>query len=263
GAPERALVKASGSNIAHIGLVLGVTALICPLPFRKELLKNDLPVLIFVTLCACATLIDYELGIWDGLLLLLALGLFLFRLATDKGSDCDAVDYMAEISDLEEIPPMSMSRALGLLFMSLVLLLLSSELLVWAVIQIAQALGVSELVIGLTVIAVGTSLPELVVSITSALKGHSDLAMGNIIGSNIFNILAVLSIPSVLYPTTFEPALLWRDCGLMLALTLVLVIFAYGTKGKKARLGRPQGTFLLLVWLAYLFTLYHTAVETA
>lgn len=263
GEPELAVGNAIGSNIANIGLVLGLTALISPLPFRKDILRNDLPVLIFVTLCACATLIDYELGIWDGLLLLMALGLFLFRLAKDQGaSHGDGIDYMAEISELEDIPAMPMARALFLLAISLVLLLLSAELLVWAVVQIAQALGVSELIIGLTVIAVGTSLPELVVSVTSALKDQPDLAIGNIIGSNIFNILAVLSIPSVLYPTSFEPALLWRDCGLMLALTLILVIFAYGIGGQ-ARLTRIQGGFLLLVWIGYLFTLYYTSVASA
>ncbi|MEX2489050.1 MAG: calcium/sodium antiporter [Pseudomonadales bacterium] len=260
GQPEIAVGNAIGSNSANIGLVLGVTALIAPLPFRAEIIKNDLPVLIFVTLCAGATLIDYQLGIWDGLLLALALALFLFRLTLppDKPLGPDGIDYVAEISELGEIPGMATPRALMLLAIALVLLLLSSELLVWAASRIAINLGIGELVIGLTVIAVGTSLPELVVSITSALKKQPDLAIGNIVGSNIFNLLAVLTIPAVMAPAEFSAEILWRDYGVMLLLTVLLVTFAYSGSGQ-GRVGRVKGSVLVVLWVGYLLHLYHAS----
>ena len=230
--------------------------MIVPLRFRIDILRDDLPILVFVTLCCGATLIDYRLGIWDGLLLFAGLVAFLYRLTLAQRKS-SGMEQAAEIGELEEIPPMPRGRAVLTLSLSLVFLLLSAQLLVWSVIHIAETLGVSELIIGLTVIAVGTSLPELVVSVTSALKGQTDLAIGNIVGSNIFNILAVLSIPCVLAPTTVNPEVLWRDYMLMLTLTIVVVVFAY-LKGKN-QITRFKGTMLFLVWLGYLGTLYFTA----
>lgn len=260
GQPEIAVGNAIGSNSANVGLVLGLTAVVVPLPFRSSIIKNDLPVLIFVTLCAGATLIDYNLGIRDGLLLFVVLSLFLIRLSMPgtREEGLDGIDYVAEISELEAIPSMSTLKGVALLSLALVLLLLSSELLVWAATEIAQGLGISELVIGLTVIAVGTSLPELVVSVTSALKHQPDLAIGNIVGSNIFNLLVVLLIPCILAPATFDPEILWRDYGVMLALTLLLVVFAYSASGKGS-VGRLEGAFLVFAWVAYLTTLYYTS----
>ena len=272
GEPELAIGNALGSNIANIGMVLGITALIVPLPFRPEIRKTDLPVMFLVTLCAGVTLIDFHLGLWDGLLLFACLVTFLYRIANehwankksqqlespDKNSDTKSVtahdqEYM---SDLDDIPDMSRQKAIVTLALSLVFLLLSSELLVWAVVEIAQQMGVSELVIGLTIVAIGTSLPELVVSVTSALKGETDLAIGNIVGSNIFNMLAVLSIPCILAPSDIASNVVWRDYGLMFALTVLLGLFAYGISGR-ARMSRPEGSILLMAWLAYLGTLYY------
>ena len=258
GEPGIAVGNAIGSNIANIGMVLGSTALIIPIRFRVDILRNDLPILIFVTLCAGASLIDYKLGIWDGLLLLTGLVLFLFRLVVEHRKS-SSMELAAEISDLGEIPEMNNTRALVTLFLSLVFLLISSELLVWAVINIAESMGVSKLIIGLTVIAVGTSIPELVVSLTSALKGQTDLAIGNIIGSNIFNILAVLAIPAIFAPMDLEPLTLWRDYALMLGMTLILVIFAYGIRGE-AVITRAKGALLLSLWLGYIVFLYQTAL---
>ncbi len=255
GEPTLAVGNAIGSNIANIGMVLGCTAMIVPLRFRVDILRDDLPILVFVTLCCGGTLIDYRLGIWDGLLLLAGLGAFLYRLTLVQRKS-SGMEQAAEIGELEEIPTMPSGRAVAILVLSLVFLLLSAELLVWSVINIAQRLGISELVIGLTVIAIGTSLPELVVSVTSALKGQTDLAIGNIVGSNIFNILAVLSIPCVLAPTEIAPEVLWRDYMLMLSLTIVVVLFAY-LKGKN-QITRFKGAMLFAVWLGYLTTLYFT-----
>lgn len=258
GEPGIAVGNAIGSNIANIGMVLGLTALIIPLRFRVEILRNDLPILIFVTLCAGATLIDYKLGMWDGILLLTGLALFLFHLGAEHRKS-SSMNLAAEGPDLTGIPQMTRSRAIITLLLSLGFLLISSELLVWAAIKIAEGMGVSKLVIGLTVIAVGTSIPELVVSVTSAIKGHTELAIGNVIGSNIFNILAVLAIPAIIAPMELEPLILRRDYALMLAMTLILVIFAYGIRGE-AIISRIKGGLLFSLWLGYIIYLYQTAL---
>ncbi|MCB1691940.1 MAG: calcium/sodium antiporter [Pseudomonadales bacterium] len=259
GESELAVGNAIGSNIANIGMVLGITAVLVPLPFRPEILKRDMPILIFVTLCAGAALIDYKLGMWDGLLLLAGLVVFLWRIAAEHyGNKDDPV--IEELAEIEEVPPMTTPRSLVMLLLSLLFLLMSAELLVWAVTEIAKTMGVSELVIGLTVVAVGTSLPELVVSVTSALKNQTDLAIGNIIGSNIFNILAVLAIPCMLSPTQFTPELLWRDYGTMLGMTLLLVAYAFSFLGR-GKITRIEGATLILAWAAYLFMLYRTSVH--
>jgi cation:H+ antiporter len=258
GEPGIAVGNAIGSNIANVGMVLGFTAMLVPLQFRVDILRNDLPILIFVTLCAGAALIDYKLGLMDGILLLSGLGLFLFRLAMEHRKS-SGMELAAEIAELDEIPEMTISRGIVTLLTSLVFLLISSEILVWAVINIAEGMGASEVVIGLTVIAVGTSIPELVVSVTSALKGQTDLAIGNIVGSNIFNILAVLSIPAIFAPSELEPLTLWRDYALMLGMTLILVVFAYGIRGDVA-ISRFKGALLFALWLGYIIYLYRTAL---
>ena len=255
GEPELAVGNAIGSNIANMGMVMGITALMVPLPFRPEVLKHDLPIMTFVTLCAGFVLYDHELTMWDGVLLMVVLALFLVRIAFDsKLSEPDAV---LELADLEEIPQMSLGKAVGILLLSLLFLLMSAELLVYAVVEIATAMGVGELFIGLTVIAVGTSLPELVVSVTSALKNETELAIGNIVGSNIFNILIVLSVPSFLAPTVLPEEILWRDYGLMAGMTVAVLVFAYGIRSV-ARITRPEGALLLLSWTAYMVWLYCT-----
>jgi cation:H+ antiporter len=256
GEPELAVGNAVGSNIANMGMVMGITALMVPLPFKRDVLRHDLPIMTLVTICAGFVLFDNDIDIWDGLLLLGALALFLVRIAFDsKLSEPEAI---LEIAELDEIPAMSLGKALALLILSLIFLLLSAELLVFAVIKISKAMGVSELFIGLTVIAVGTSLPELVVSVTSALKGETDLAIGNIVGSNIFNMLAVLSIPGFLAPTALDEEILLRDFAVMAGMTIAVLVFAYGIS--RARVSRIEGGLLLLAWLSYMVWLYNTAL---
>ncbi|HKI73589.1 MAG TPA: calcium/sodium antiporter [Pseudomonadales bacterium] len=257
GNAEIAVGNAIGSNIANIGMVLGITAVLVPLQIHPDILKNDIPILIFVTLSAGAALMDYKLELWDGLLLLVGLVIFLARFALEHRKT-SSIELASEIADIDEFPEMSTAKSVGILTGSLLALLVSSELVVWSVSHIAVAMGVSELVIGLTVIAVGTSLPELVVSVASALKGQTDLAFGNIVGSNIFNILAVLSIPCVLAPRQFDPELMWRDYACMFMMTAVLVIFSYGFK---RRIGRIQGFILLGLWFSYLFVLYRASIH--
>ena len=253
GEPELAVGNAIGSNIANMGMVLGLTAILVPLPFRPQMLKKDLPIMIFVTLCAGVALYDLKLGILDGVLLLFGLALFLGRVALEHRKE-----QSLELPELEDVPVMTVSKSIITLIVSLIFLLISAELLVYSVIGIAGQLGISELIIGLTVIAVGTSLPELVVSITSVLKGQTDMAIGNILGSNIFNILAVLAIPSFLAPSTIEPAVLHRDYALMLGMTLAITLFAYGMSSR-ARITRIEGCLLLAIWCIYILTLYYSA----
>ncbi len=259
GAPGLAVGNAIGSNIANTGMVLGITALLVPLPFRVEVLRRDLPVLMGVTVCAGIVLLNLYLGVMDALFLTAGLLLFLHRLANEHRRTF-SMEKAAEIPELEQIPKMSTQKGLFVLTFSLVFLLVSAELLVWAATEIAIIMGVSELVIGLTVIAVGTSLPELVVSVTSALKGQTDIAIGNIVGSNIFNILLVLAIPGYFHPTELGFEILWRDYLLMFMMTLLLVLFAYASK-TRARISRLEGAFLLFIWIAYLVSLYHTSVQ--
>ena len=258
GEPELAIGNAIGSNIANIGMVLGFTALIAPLRFKANILKHDMPILIFVTLCCGITLVDYQINIWDGLLLMAGLAVFLYRLVAKQQPTSEAP---VEVDELGKIPEMTSTRALVMLLISLIFLLISSQLLVWSVVNIAQIFGISELIIGLTIIAIGTSLPELAVSLTSALKGQADLAIGNIVGSNIFNILTVFSIPCFLSPTDIDPNVLWRDYLLMLLLTIALVVAGLGIRGER-KINRIHGTLLLTVWLGYLITLYNTAIST-
>jgi len=255
--PELAVGNAIGSNIANMGMVMGITALIVPLHFKPEVLRHDLPIMAFVTLCAGFVLIDNEITMWDGVLLVGVLCLFLLRIAFD--SKLSRPEEVLELADMGEIPQLPLPRAILILVLSLVFLLLSSELLVYSVVFISKSMGVSELLIGLTVIAVGTSLPELVVSVTSAMKGETDLAIGNIIGSNIFNILTVLAIPSFLAPTVLAEEVFWRDYGLMAGMTIAVLIFAYGIRSV-ARITRPEGALLLLAWCTYMVWLYNTAL---
>lgn len=258
GDAQIAVGNAIGSNIANVGMVLGITSILVPIPVHREILKNDIPILIFVTLCAGAALLDYRLSVWDGVLLLSGLVVFLIRLVVEHRKTA-SVDLAAELPELQDLPHMKTSKSVSILAGSLVALLISSEMVVWSVVHIAIAMGVSQLVIGLTVIAVGTSLPELVVSVASVLKGQTDLAFGNIVGSNIFNILAVLSIPCLLSPQKFSHELLWRDYAFMLGMTTLLVAFAYGLTGQR-RIGRIHGVILLTLWIGYLVLLYRMSV---
>ena len=255
--PQLAVGNAIGSNITNLGMVLGVTALFVPLKFKPEILQKDMPILLFVTICAGVTLIDLHLGLWDGVLLLTVLGFFLYRLAADYKASSNT-DTSIESGDLEAAPALPKNSAIALFIGSLIFLLLSCELLVWSAVNIAQLLDVSELIIGLTIIAVGTSLPELVVSITSALREQAELAIGNIVGSNIFNILAVLSLPCVIAPTELSSDVLWRDYSVMLILTLLLIMLAFRTKAQ-ASTNKANGVIFVSIWLGYLFFLYLTS----
>ncbi len=257
---ELAIGNAIGSNIANVGMVLGITAIVTPLVCRDEVLKKDIPILAVVTLVAGFVLYDGELQIYDGLILLAGLATFVARIAMGNRNEI-SMQEIAEIAEIDEIPNVSTAKAVAMLLLSLVFLLLSAEVLVWAVVKIASSLGISELFIGLTVIAVGTSLPELVVCVTCALKNQNDLAIGNIIGSNVFNILAVLSIPCLLAPQDFSIDILYRDYFTMVGMTVLMIIMSFGLQGRKT-ITRLEGAALLIAWAAYLVLLYQSAVSS-
>ena len=249
GNPLLAVGNAIGSNIANIGLVLGVTAIVAPLPFSKRVRRTELPWLLGATLLALFLMFDLELGFFDGLLLLAGLGLILYRLMFGKSaSHPDFAETIRE--DLEALPQMKAWRSVAWLLGGLVLLVLSAELLVWAATDIATRLGVSDMLIGLTIVAIGTSLPELAATVGSAIKGHTDIAIGNVVGSNILNILAVLAVPALLATTQMDAVALWRDCGTMLALTVLLALFAYAI-GSRPVITRFEGAVMLLFWIGY------------
>jgi cation:H+ antiporter len=257
GIPTLAIGNAIGSNIANIGLVLGITALIRPLPFAASVLKGELPWLIGTTLIALFCLVDFKLNTIDGIILLSGLGYILYRLTRVPQNAPEGFSDTFE-EELDELPEMETTRALFWLATGLIVLLGSAQALVWAATVIAEYLGVSELVIGLTVVAVGTSLPELAATVGSAIKGHPDIAIGNVVGSNILNILAVLAVPALVHPTVLEAVVLWRDFGMMFALTMLLVLFAYGM-GSRAIITRFEGAVLLLSWVGYNYLLYSQA----
>ena len=253
GKPLMAIGNAIGSNIANIGLVLGFTALLVPLPFARSVFRGELPWLMAVTGAAFICLFDLHLGLIEGLLLLAMLGVLMYRIQRAHRRGDPAA--LPELEELEEIPELSTGRAMFWLTAGLLVLLVSADLVVWAATRVALSLGVSELVIGLTVVAVGTSLPELAATVGSALKGHSDIAIGNVVGSNILNILAVMSVPGLLHPVDLEGEVLWRDFGMMLALTLLLLLFAYGQQ-KRPVITRFEGLILLCSWIGYNVLLY-------
>jgi len=247
-----AVGNAIGSNIANIGLVLGITAIIAPLPFSQTVLKSELPWLLGATALALILLFDLELSVIDGILLLTGLGLVLYRLLKKQGVGSDVSSSIEE--ELDDMPQMTTRQAWFWLILGLIILLFSAELLVWAATTIAERLGVSELIVGLTIVAVGTSLPELAATVGSAIKGHTDIAIGNVVGSNILNILAVLAVPGLIGGTDIESAALWRDCGMMLALTLLLALFAYAINSVPV-ITRFEGAVMLFAWIGYNYLL--------
>ena len=257
GNPALGVGNALGSNITNIALVLGATALITPLLVKSETLRREYPVMFSIMLLALVLLIDGEMSRLDGWILMLGLGLMILWMVL-QGLRRDHDPMEAEYE--QEIPRISTPRALLWLALGMVLLLGSSRALVWGAVNIAHALGISDLIIGLTVVAVGTSLPELAASVISALRKEPDIAIGNVIGSNMFNLLAVLGLPGVIMPHALEPEVLSRDFPYMIGLSIALFAMAYGFKGD-GRLNRWEGLLLLLAYFAYLGWLYYSVVH--
>jgi cation:H+ antiporter len=260
--PNLAIGNALGSNITNIALVLGITAIITPLIVNSKLLKREYPILFMIMLLAWGLLSDGELNTIDGYILLLTmftLILFITLITIKEKKSTTPIDPL-ETEFNQEIPThLSSSMALLWLFIGFILLLASSRLLIWGAVNIAHAFHISDLVIGLTIIAIGTSLPELAASISSALKGEHDIAIGNVIGSNMFNLLGVLGIPGVIQPSILDPNILQRDYPIMIALSILFFIFAYGFT-KKGHINRLKGSILLFCYMTYMVVLYQNTL---
>lgn len=257
GNPGLAVGNALGSNIANVGLILGCTAIISPLAFRPNLLKRELPVLMAVSVI-CYFLSFDGLGRIDGIIMLIMLVSFLVWLISSARKERTSHSDFLEQELLDELPETLSSQKTGLFFIvGLIGLLLSSRLLVWAAVNIAESFGVSDLVIGLTIVALGTSLPELAASISSVLKNEDDLAVGNVIGSNMYNLLAVYSLPGLIAPGSVAESVIYRDFPAMLGLTGVLFILGYRFT-KIGQISRIEGMGLLLAFCCYQWVVFQS-----
>jgi cation:H+ antiporter len=252
--------NAVGSNIANMGLILGLTALISPLLVRSSTLQRELPILLAITLIGIVLLADGSLGRVDATVLLVLFGVVLYWLAR-LGSRTRVDDPMSGEFDTRIPSHVPMRRAVGWLVTGIIMLLVASRALVWGAINIAQALSVSDLVIGLTIVAVGTSLPELATAVASAFRHQPDIAIGTVIGSNIFNLLAVLGIVGMIHSSVVPAELLTRDYPTMIAFTLALFAMAYGFGGS-GRINRLEGAILFACFVVYQWYVYFNARET-
>ncbi len=249
GEPGLAIGNAIGSNIVNIGLVLGCVALIRPIKLRSATLRREMPVLLAVSLLTVSLFLDSYLSFVDGLVLLTGLVIvmvWMVRLGLRSApGDPIKKEYEAEIPANVKMPTAILWLGVGL-----VCLLAGAHLLVDGSMAIARFLGVSEIVIGILLVAFGTSLPELAVSLISVLKGEYGLAIGNIVGSNIFNLLAVIGIAATIAPTAMPPSVLSLHIFVMVAFTLVLFAMTYDYEGK-SEVSRIEGIALLVAFIAY------------
>ncbi len=244
------LVTLFGSNIVNITLILGITALISPILVQSSIIRKEIPLLLIAVVGTGVLIWDGAISTVDAWLLLG--GFFVFFAWTIVSGIRASDDALSnEFENEVNAARMSLKVAVLWLIAGLILLLVSSRILVWGAVEIASILGVSDLIIGLTVVALGTSLPELAASIIAARKGEHDIAIGNVVGSNIFNILAVVGIASVIEPiSAIAPEVFYRDWSAMLFTTLLLLAFGYGVR-RQGRINRIEGAALLLAYLGY------------
>lgn len=250
GNPGIALGNAYGSNISNIALILGLTAILMPISVQSLVLKKELPILTIVTLISMGLIYDLELSRLDAVILL---GVFCVLMVWTiyegirNSKDNLAKEVESEFADLKRMP---LNKAYLYLILGFLLLIISSRILVYGAVGIATSFGISDTIIGLTIVAIGTSLPELASSIIAARKGESDIALGNVIGSNLFNTLAVVGVAGIISPLSFEKEIFSRDVTVMLALTVSLFVFGFGFK-RMGRINRVEGSILFVSYLAY------------
>ncbi|MDP3515570.1 MAG: calcium/sodium antiporter [Pseudohongiella sp.] len=265
GNPGIALGNAYGSNITNIALILGITALVAPIAVDSQVLRHTLPLLTLVSFIAAFLLVDDFLSRFDAVVLLLVfsalMGWTIYQGMRDQRNIIP--DTLSQEIELDLANPMPLRFAVIWLIIGLVLLIVSSRLLVWGAVEVAQSLGVSDLIIGLTIIAIGTSLPELASSVIAARKGEHDMVVGNILGSNIFNTLAVVGIAGAIHPLAVGHEVLTRDVAVMLALTVSLFVIGYGRGGKHGLITRRKGIFLLSCYVLYTLWLVRSVFLTA
>ncbi|MGB7934176.1 MAG: calcium/sodium antiporter [Gammaproteobacteria bacterium] len=249
GNPGIALGNAYGSNITNIALILGLTALISPIAVHSQVLRKELPILSVVTALAAWQLWDGEITRIDAFVLLGVFGgLMTWTIWQGLQKKADALG--SEMEQELEVHAMPIRRAIFWLVAGLIILIISSRILVWGAVEIAHDFGVSDLIIGLTIVAVGTSLPELASSVIATRKGEHDIALGNVLGSNLFNTLAVVGIAGAIHPLAVGPELFNRDMLVMAALTLSLFVIGYGFRGP-GRINRVEGLVLLACYVGY------------
>ncbi len=271
GSPELALGNAYGSNIINIALVLGATVLISPIIIRRGIVKRDLPLLLLITVIAAWQLRDGTLSQADGIVLLILLvavlglqiimsiregyhehedDIVMANTDSEHSNNLEHLNNSESLESLEKLEP-SVTRGLVSLIIGMLMLVASSRAIVWGAVELATLWGLSELIIGLTIVAVGTSLPELVSSLSAARKGEHDMALGNIIGSNIFNTLAVVGLATVIAPIAADPVILSRDVMAMGVLTILLVTLCAFAFKTKRQFGRTSGATLVLFFMGY------------
>ena len=258
GNPGIALGNAYGSNITNIALILGLTALIKPITVQSQVLRKELPILLLVTALAVWQLWDGSITRTDGIVLLAVFAVLMtwtVRVGMRHKPDTLGEEVAQELSGAET----PLRRGILWLVVGLVLLVVSSRILVWGAVVVAQAFEVSDLVIGLTVIAIGTSLPELAASLVAVRRGEHDIALGNILGSNLFNTLAVVGIAGTITPVTVGPEVLTRDVLVMVVLSVSLFFMGYGIRGRPGRINRFEGLALLACYVGYIGYLLRTA----
>lgn len=261
GNPGLALGNAWGSNIVNIALILGVTAMISPIIVHSMILRKELPILAAVTALSAYLVWDGQISRLDAWVLLAVFGVLVTWSIVEGmrgGNDALAVETATEL----KAHAMPLKRSLMWLGLGLLVLIASSRLLVWGAVTIAQSLGVSDLIIGLTVVAVGTSLPELASCVAAARKGEHDIALGNVLGSNLFNTLAVVGIAGAISPIQIEAISISRDLSVMAGLTLVLFVMGWGFRGRQGRINRWEAGALLAAYLGYTGWLLSTITPT-
>lgn len=254
--PEIGLGNAIGSNITNIAFVLGISAMIKPLHVESGTLKREFPVLLGITIWSVVLLLDGDLTALEAWPLLLGLigyvgWLVHVGMRTRVRQDLMLQEIVDELPDT-----MTNARAVMWIVIGMILLQVSSKMLVYGASNIAQYFGISDLIIGSTIIAIGTSLPELAASVAGVLKDEDEMALGNVIGSNIFNLLAVLSLPGILVGIEFGYNLdnvIYLNALPMLGLTIAMGIMGYGFRGKKGHINRLEGCLLVFFFIAWLF----------
>ncbi|MDG6894148.1 calcium/sodium antiporter [Volucribacter amazonae] len=255
GNPGIALGNAYGSNITNIALILGLTALMRPIMVTPQVLKQELPILAIISLISAWLIYDANISRLDALILLAIFILYmLWTIRTNLTPKANAVTQNNSLPQAK----MGLSQAIFWIILGLMLLVVSSQMLVWGAVNIAEYFGVSDLIIGLTIVAVGTSLPELASSLIAAKKGEHDLIVGNIIGSNLFNTLAVVGVAGVIQPMQVMPEIFSRDMLIMLLLTFSLFILGYGFRQKQGQITRAKGGLLLMIYIGYNTYLFYT-----
>jgi len=251
GNPDLGLGNGWGSNIANIALILGVAALVRPIAVRSKVLSAELPLLTVVTLLAVGLVVDGDLMRWEALVLLLlfsSLMVWTIRRGMQSGADPFGADMEVNLASR----PLPRGRAVMWTVVGLILLVGSSRILVWGSVRLARGFGVSELVIGLSIVALGTSLPELASTLAAVRRGEDDIALGNVLGSNLFNTLAVVGLAGIVRPFRTPPEVVARDGLVMLGLTVSLFVLGRGWRGRAGIINRWEGALLLGAYIAYI-----------